>query len=351
MEKNKLKLPKINTKRSNHSLADYDEESNSSESESESNFERKKKKWNLDEWDPKTFKPDSSSLIIGKRRTGKSYFARWLCHKVKQHYPLVIVMTKTVINGWWEQCVSTNYIYDDWQPHIVRALIKRNRDILTNKELKDQLNPNVLIILDDIIGENSFRNDPTLADLFTLGRHCKIGFILLTQYVYGVGPLARGNCDYIFSCMQTQNRQRTAIAEDYGDIMDKKDFYQLLDENTEDNSLLVIDLSKNSHNYKKVFSRVKANNPGPFVLGDKSCWQSDEASQQLSDIYDSDIREERGWDSPSDNLDLKEYLHGEEEEDEEDLNKKNQKKIKLTNEEIIYELPTVVTEEPELEWL
>eukprot|EP01132_Coremiostelium_polycephalum_P009382 gene9382-11525_t len=246
----------------------------------------------LPRWDVSTFKPDSTTLVIGKRRTGKSYFIRYLCYHIREHFPMVIVMTKTGdVNRWWHQCVDYDHIFGEWRPDIIHALIQRNKKILTSSELKKVVNPNVLLILDDIIGENSFKTDTDLSDLFTLGRHVKICLILATQYVYGVGPLARGNTDYIFSCVQTQKRQRDAIADDYGDIIDKKDFLGYLDDNTQDNNMLVIDLSVNSSDPTKVFSTVKADNPGPFIMGSEECWQSEMATAQLDEIFNENKRD------------------------------------------------------------
>ncbi|GAM29390.1 hypothetical protein SAMD00019534_125660, partial [Acytostelium subglobosum LB1] len=231
----------------------------------------------------------------------KSYFARWLAYYIGHLYPVVYVMTKTKSNHWWSQCVSDSYIFEGWQPHIVAELMKRNEKILSVRGMSKHVDPNILLILDDIIGEDSFKNDHVLKDIFTLGRHKRIGLIVLTQDVFGISTVARGNCDYVVSTLQMQNRQREAIAKDYGDIIHRQSFYDMMDDNTRDNSMLVIDLSLNTPDPSKVFFTAKANNPGPFRLGDDKCWSANEKQlQQVKDISDNSVRLESGWDTAED---------------------------------------------------
>ncbi|KAM9995243.1 hypothetical protein ACTFIY_001430 [Dictyostelium cf. discoideum] len=68
--------------------------------------------------------------------------------------------------------------------------------------------------------------------------------------------------------------------------------------NTTDNHLLVIDLSKPTINVDDVFSRFKADNPGPFRVGSEKCW--DKHEKQIQMIYNNKVRLEMGWDTEED---------------------------------------------------
>ncbi|EAL69613.1 hypothetical protein DDB_G0275725 [Dictyostelium discoideum AX4] len=174
-----------------------------------------------------------------------------------------------------------------WSPHIIQKIFDRNKAII-DAGLQKYTDTRILFILDDIIGEDSFKNDEVLKNVFILGRHYHVGFMILTQYAYALHPLVRGNTDYVLTTLQSQNRQREAIAKDYADIVDRNAFYELLDKNTTDNHLLVIDLSKPTINVDDVFSRFKADNPGPFRVGSEKCW--DKHEKQIQMIYNKKLK-------------------------------------------------------------
>ncbi|KAM9986750.1 hypothetical protein ACTFIY_011717 [Dictyostelium cf. discoideum] len=264
-------------------------------------YDRKNKSFQenviVDDWFASNLKFDLTMQVLGKRRSGKSYASRWILHKIAKNYCAVYVMTKTKMNKWWQQCVPEKYIFEEWSPHIIQKIFDRNKAII-DAGLQKFIDTRILFILDDIIGEDSFKNDEVLKNVFILGRHYHVGFMILTQYAYALHPLVRGNTDYVLTTLQSQNRQREAIAKDYADIVDKNAFYELLDNNTTDNHLLVIDLSKPTINVDDVFSRFKADNPGPFRVGSEKCW--DKHEKQIQMIYNNKVRLEMGWDTEED---------------------------------------------------
>ena len=55
------------------------------------------------------------------------------------------------------------------------------------------------IILDDVIADQkTIRWSADLQRFFVQGRHLAITVFIASQYLKGVGPMVRGNCDYIF---------------------------------------------------------------------------------------------------------------------------------------------------------
>ena len=79
--------------------------------------------------------------------------------------------------------IDKNNIIDHYDPKIVDSLFKRYEII---KEYCPDVNPNVLLILEDIIDDSTFRNDESLISVFTRGRWSKIGIILSTQYLNSI---------------------------------------------------------------------------------------------------------------------------------------------------------------------
>lgn len=247
----------------------------------------------LKPFDTSTYKVDATSLVVGKRRAGKSYYSRFLVYHIGTPYPLVYVFTLTKSNRWWEQCVADKYIFEGYQPHIIDALMKNN-DQKAEAGIEDR---EILIILDDIIGEDDIKNDRVLKKIFTLGRHKGIALLVLIQYAFAVSTIARGNSDYVFSTLQLQNRQREALQKDYGDVMDKNEFYNMLDDNTQDRNMLVMDLSENTPSADNIFFVSKADNPGPFRLGAERCWADEKGQAQMARIMDDEQRLKLKWDT------------------------------------------------------
>lgn len=76
-------------------------------------------------------------------------------------------------------------------------------------EIDEKTMPHILIIMDDVIHENSIRHAPNLNRLASTGRHIFITCIILSQCVCGsqsVPPGIRINSDYVMVCANPSNK-------------------------------------------------------------------------------------------------------------------------------------------------
>lgn len=185
----------------------------------------------LSEWDPRTL-PDHFFLTLeGKRRTGKSTFAKWLLQWYKDKFSLVWCMTLTKASGYWQELVGDEWTFDNWYAYAVLKLIERG-DMFIKKygednEIAKKLGSS-LLILDDVISAR-IHDDPTFNRLATEGRHHLISVILMTQDPHAISPKVRDNSDVAVVFNMKTYRNKESIWRDFMNDVDKNTAQLLLE--------------------------------------------------------------------------------------------------------------------------
>lgn len=184
----------------------------------------------LQEWDPRTLPEHFFLTLEGKRRTGKSTFAKWLLQYYQDKFSLVWCMTLTKASGYWQEFVGDKFTFDNWNPLAVEKLIQRG-DHFIKQFGEDSPEANKLgsslLILDDVISAK-IHNDPTFNRLATEGRHHLISVILMTQDPHAISPKVRDNSDLavIFNLKTFRNKE--SIWKDFMNDIDKETAQVLL---------------------------------------------------------------------------------------------------------------------------
>lgn len=227
--------------------------------------------------------PEKTFVFYGKRGTGKTFCLRYLVEAVKKHYPRVVVMTDTTINGFWQQYVHSDYIHKGFDPYVVMQLLEQQEKLmayinLEHPELKETINPNLLLIMDDIISEHGFKYSEELDKCFTQGRHCKIAPWITSQYAKAVNTIGRGNTDWAFILPQFMELQEESICNDFlnfvhpdagREIIDRFTCKERLSEvGADQHQILAIKICENSKDLNSILYKVNAKDPGDFYLGD-----------------------------------------------------------------------------------
>jgi hypothetical protein len=233
----------------------------------------------LQEFKYDDIKLDATLVAVGKRRTGKSWAFRNIMYAMKEKIPAGIVISQTdELNKFWRDYIPAKYIYPRYEPEILDAVFKRQKNILNDKNLtkeeKEQQAP-FFILLDDVISDQRLKYDENLMELFVAGRHYKLFVLITTQYAKAITPTIRGNTDYVFIMKTIQHRQREALWEDFGDFLTKDAFNQMIDAYTEDNEMLIVDTCpERTVTPEDMMYWWKAQDPGPFRMGSKKYWAS-----------------------------------------------------------------------------
>lgn len=138
---------------------------------------------------------DSTVVLFGRRRIGKSFCAKWIMWSLRYRLPWGIVITNTKVNDFWQSIVPGQFVHDvKHMDAVLEALFERQTFILKNKHLN--IDPRTFVVLDDVLREEQMiRYSKNLRALFTDGRHFKIFTLVTTQYAKGVPTEVRGNTD------------------------------------------------------------------------------------------------------------------------------------------------------------
>lgn len=74
---------------------------------------------------PENFPSHPSILFYGKRRTGKSFSARWILFKCFKDYPFGICCTGTYYNQFWQQYIPSFLVFEGLNDQALTMLIRR----------------------------------------------------------------------------------------------------------------------------------------------------------------------------------------------------------------------------------
>jgi hypothetical protein len=174
--------------------------------------------------------------------------------------------------------VPQKFIYPKYQPEILDAVFKRQKDILNDRNMTDEEKDKAapfFVLLDDVISDQRLKYDENLMELFVAGRHYRLFVLITTQYAKAITPTLRGNTDYCFMMKTLQHRQREALWEDFADFLTKDAFAQIIDAYTEDNEILVINSCPDTNvTPESMMFWWKAQDPGEFKMGSKEYWEA-----------------------------------------------------------------------------
>jgi len=176
--------------------------------------------------------------------------------------------------------------------------------IRREEELDETLFPHVLIILDDVVSENTIRHYPHLNQLAVSGRHLFITVIALSQCVCGSGsvpPTIRINSDYVMIVKNPrQFSERIMLKEQYLTAGNEKnsgaDGLRILEEVTGVKyRVLAVNVAADGNRFKDYLYTYGPVPEPPkhisrgFRLGTEKQWEEDEKSKREPQFTSKDF--------------------------------------------------------------
>jgi hypothetical protein len=244
--------------------------------ETQMNQVRKQKK--LPQFDYDKIKTlDLFLIVFGKRRYGKTTWTRYLLSKLWIYFPRGgYVFTKTKHNYFWQQHFPETRIYDNFDEDVIRKILTEQKTIyeqfLDNTQPPGCV-PYIVLIFDDMISGATLRYEKLLDELVYSGRHYFLFVVVCSQDTKGLPPSLRANSDLIVTTYQTQERNIDTIQKDYADLMTDDSFKELLQFNTTDHHVVLIDQTEAKYSMEDVFFTDEAEpDPEPFRIGDDEFW-------------------------------------------------------------------------------
>jgi hypothetical protein len=159
---------------------------------------------------------------------------------------------------------------------VVQSIIDEQKakwtKIMNGEDVK--LPPHIVLIFEDVMGDEKVR-DVLLDKLAGLARHFYCRIYILVQDPKIITPKVRQNADVAAFTYQTMKRTIDSIYEDYAGILgDKYEFRDMLNENTQDYHLVVVDQTKARYKPEDLFyldaPKLEVE---PFAIGDDSFWK------------------------------------------------------------------------------
>jgi hypothetical protein len=177
--------------------------------------------------------PYPTIASFGARRSGKSTsFANYM-KECFGHYAFGLVLTRTKSNGFWQQYVPERFVIqldDTFRVDILEALMERQERLIAKYGADSPLVP-CFCILDDVIADQkAIRYTPQLNTFFTEGRHKKVAVAITSQYIKGIGPMLRTNCDLMFIQPIYNRNERDALYELVGPSMTRREWHSFMDD-------------------------------------------------------------------------------------------------------------------------
>jgi hypothetical protein len=158
---------------------------------------------------------DFTLLLIGRRRSGKTWLSRWIMYNLRHRFPFGIVITGTRLNNFWSQYIPEEFIHDiENIGPVLDNIFARQTFLKSHPELG--VDTRMFIILDDVMGDKyRTRFSPQLSNCFTNGRHNDILTLITAQDAKGVGPDLRENTDICCIFRVYEGGRKKVIEEEW----------------------------------------------------------------------------------------------------------------------------------------
>lgn len=227
-------------------------------------------KLNLKKFDPKTMANDSVVLIIGKRRSGKSYISRDLLYH-KRAIPVGVAMSGTEDgNHFFSSIIPDSFVYGKYDAEVLQKLLKRQK-VLVNK---NHPLPNAFVVLDDCAYDpKMLRGNTPMREVLFNGRHWRLFTIITLQYLMVMPPDMRQNIDYVIVLKDNVLKNLRKLHDNFFGIVDDfNNFVEIMRQVTEDHGALVLDNTSNSNDLSSMLYWYKAKERC-FKMGSIEFWK------------------------------------------------------------------------------
>lgn len=224
-------------------------------------------------------KRNFAMTITSKRRTGKSVLLKNLCYFIKDWYEDAYVFSQSahlqkdlfnfvkkenIIDGFNEEKLK-----EIWDFQATRIEKMKNSNVPT-KDL-----PKILILFDDIVGDNRVRHSKVLNDFFILGRHLQFAQIIITQCMggkYGLPAVVRQNVDCAVSFFLDAEYCRDLFCSQYLSTKNKRTGLLIYEKITRDvpfQAIIVLNCKVDRDPLNVVKTFVAKEKIPKFMLGKK----------------------------------------------------------------------------------
>jgi hypothetical protein len=244
----------------------------------------------LNFFDPRIIKPDSTIAFIGKRRSGKSFALRNILFYLRGIQTGIVVSETEEANPFFENFVPSSYIFNEYNPDITKQIFKTQKREKKRAEKFNRKPEDFFYILDDCLYDSTIKSDESIRKIFFNGRHYNILFVITMQYPLGIPPALRANIDFVFIFKDNNESIRDKLFKAYGGALKTRAFFDKAMDNLGPFECLVFNnscVNNGSDNVDEV-SYFKAEETSNYKMGCEDYWRAHFEHMRKNPEEDSD---------------------------------------------------------------
>jgi hypothetical protein len=261
-------------------------------------------KLELKKFNPREMKQDSCVLLIGKRRSGKSFCLKDILEFHKDFGIGLVISPTEISNQFFQKFIPNILIYEEYKPEIIKKFLDRQIKVTKqrNEEVqkygKSDIDPRAFIILDDCLYDKTWQTDKCIRSIMMNGRHYSILTIITSQAPLGINPALRSQIDYVFIFKNNVIKEREKIYNHYAGICNSFEvFNKIMDNTTANFEVMVIDNTTQENNITEQIKWYKAVDKN-FKMCSPELWNlcALEEQRQQDKLYFENEEEEPEFD-------------------------------------------------------
>ena len=179
-----------------------------------------------------------SSLIFGPSQSGKTHLLLHLLYLHREIYDIGFAM-----HGTRDGVEDTKHIIPSVlnQTYSLDRFKKNCNQLFSSEQEIKEADLDVVTYLDDCTFDRKLMRQEETRALYMNGRHCNADRWMTSQYCMDIPPDLRSQFQFVFITKQTQLDIRKKIHNYFFGILPEKQFYQVLDQCTQNYEVLVLD--------------------------------------------------------------------------------------------------------------
>jgi hypothetical protein len=231
-------------------------------------------------------------VFVGESRAGKTTKLIKILETIKNDYSAIILISETAeAKGDYKGLIHDGFIFNNFAKIDVPKIIELQDEYMKKQEKNPKLPPRkILIVMDDVLGDLSWKTSKDFQNIFFSGRNHNIFLILSVQYLYAIPSSVRANISYLFVLNMKRNKDVKTFFNEFWDInygTKINECASFINAASSDFFALVVDnVNKKCDNMSDKFFRFKVNSDDvkryktrSFLIGDSRL------SKKLTDKY------------------------------------------------------------------
>jgi hypothetical protein len=216
--------------------------------------------------DFRTLEDCAAIALLGKRRTGKTSWAKYIVGHMTglcDRFVVICGNKDNVIE--WREVVPELYIHmksidilkkiRDWQDHHCSLVKEAGKKI--------PISTKIMLIIDDCGCDKSFMHSPIMKDILSNGRHYGMYIMILAQYLNQMHCVNRDQLDYIGVLHTANKRNITKLYDEYVNVNDLGTFQTVITKLTNRRGMCWIDNTQTPQSLSECLFFRKS--PYPFT--------------------------------------------------------------------------------------